>query len=120
MAKRLEKSIEGSVVTIKELASGETLTFDLEELNDEIRSRLMGHGALQKLGDAAAGKEGAEAVEAIQKVWNGLKAGEWAVKAPAGPKVSKKALQEKISQLSEKEQRAALSLLQKLGVDLQI
>jgi hypothetical protein len=71
-----------------------------------------------KLGDAAAGKEGAEAEEAIEKVFEGLKSGDWSVRAPAGPRVSIKALAENVSKLDPASQEAAKALLTSLGVKI--
>ena len=62
--------------------------------------------------------EGEEAVASIGKVWEGLTKSDWSVRAPAGEKITKSSLKEKMSGLSEKEQAVAAALLAKLGVKL--
>ena len=89
------------------------------DLPPDIQSRLGPFGLSHKLGDAAAGKEGAEIDAAIEKVAKGLMNNDWSVRAPAGPRgVSKKALIEKIEGLGEEEANEAKALLAKLGVEL--
>jgi len=117
MAKRkLEKEINGSVVTFKEVITGKTLSYDFAKLPKEIQSKFGPFGLGHKLGDSAAGRKGQEAVDAISKVWKGLMESNWSVRAPAAPKLSKKDLVDKISGMSEKEAKAAKDLLSKLGI----
>lgn len=116
--KKLTKSIQGSVITITEGVTKKSATYDLAELSDSIKFNLSMHGLSQKLGDAAAGKTGEEALKSIQIVYDGLKKGDWTVRAPAGEKITKSAITEKLGQLSEKEQAVAKSLLAKLGVKI--
>jgi hypothetical protein len=118
MAKKLEKVITGNVLQITEGTTAAVLKFDSNELSDVIKANLSMHGLSQKLGDAAAGKEGEEAVKSINTVWEGLKKGDWTVRAPAGEKVSKKSIVEAIGNLSENEQKKAKDLLAKLGLKL--
>lgn len=114
--KKLTKEIAGNLVNITEGITGKSMIFDFGTLPAEIQAKLGPFGLGHKLGDGAAGKEGAEAVEAIEKVWNGLMANDWSVRAPAGPKVNMKEIEDKIAGLSEDEQAAARALLAKLGV----
>lgn len=116
--RKLAKGIEDTIVTIKEAATDSTLMFDFNDLPEAIRTKFGPFGLGHKLGDAAAGKEGKEAVDAINKVWDGLMAGDWSVRAPAGEKVSKTSIVSKIGALSADEQEAAKALLAKLGVIL--
>ena len=116
--RKLQKGIEGNVVTIKEAATDSTLVFDFSTLPEGIQQKLGPFGLGHKLGDAAAGKESQEAVNAINKVWEGLMNNDWSVRAPAGEKVSKSSIIGKIGSLSEEEQAAAKELLAKLGVAL--
>ena len=116
--RKLQKGIEGNVVTIKEAATESELVFDFGTLPIEIQGKLGPFGLGHKLGDAAAGKEGQEAVDAINKVWEGLMNNDWSVRAPAGEKVSKSSIIGKIGALSDEEQAAAKELLAKLGVNL--
>ena len=117
MAKRkLEKEIDGKVVKIKELETGKTREYDFTKLPADIQDKFGPFGLSHKIGDAAAGKSGNVALEAMDKVWEGLMAGNWAVRAPAAPKYSKKQLLENLEKLSPKEQAVARSLLEKLKV----
>ncbi len=116
--RKLQKGIEGNVVTIKEASTESELVFDFGTLPTEIQGKLGPFGLGHKLGDAAAGKEGQEAVDAINKVWEGLMNNDWSVRAPAGEKVSKSSIIGKIGALSDEEQAAAKELLAKLGVNL--
>jgi hypothetical protein len=90
MAKKLEKKIEGSIVTLT--SDGVAKSFNFETLPADIQSKFGPFGLGHKLGDAAAGKEGVEIFAAIEKVWEGLEKGDWSVRAPAGEKVNVKTL----------------------------
>lgn len=115
--KKLAKEIEGSVVTIT-VEGGTPMQFDFASLPKDIRVKFGPFGLGHKLGDAAAGKSGAEAEEAITKVWEGLMAGDWTTRAPAAPKLTKKNIAENLGNLSEDEAAAAKALLEKLGIKL--
>lgn len=117
-AKKLAKEISGKIVTITEVVTGSVLAFDFSALPAEIQEKFGPFGLGHKLGDAAAGKEGQEAVDSINKVWDGLKAGDWNVRAPAGEKVSLKGIWDKVSILPEKDKKAALASLKAIGIDL--
>ena len=115
--KKLAKEIEGSVVTIT-VEGGTPMQFDFATLPKDIRVKFGPFGLGHKLGDAAAGKSGAEAEESITKVWEGLMAGDWTTRAPAAPKLTKKNIAENLGNLSEDEAAAAKALLEKLGIKL--
>jgi hypothetical protein len=117
--RKLTKGIEGTVVSIE--AIGGSLgnrNFDFAALPPDIQAKLGPFGLGHKLGDAAAGKTGSEAEESITKVWEGLMAGDWSVKAPATPRVSVKALLDKVSSLPAGTQQAAKELLASLGIEV--
>lgn len=116
--KKLAKEIKGTVVTITEASTNTVLNFDFAGLPQAIKDNFGPFGLSSKLGDAAAGKSGKEAVEAINKVWDGLMKGDWTVRAPAAPKLDKAALTSKLDILSDKERDAAKELLAKLGISL--
>lgn len=118
-AKKLQKKVDGNVVTINAIegAKGE-MTFDFLSLPTEIQAKLGPFGLGHKLGDAAAGKTGADAEEAITKVWEGLMANDWTTRAPAAPKVSTKTITDNLGTLSSEEQLAAIAILQKLGLKI--
>ena len=94
------------------------VAYDFSTLPEDIQAKLGPFGLSHKLGDAAAGKTGADAEESIQKVWDGLMSGDWSVRAPATPKVSVKALVDKMSALPPEAQEQARALLASLGVDI--
>jgi hypothetical protein len=114
-AKKLQKTIEGNVLTIVEGVTATTMKFDAATLPKQIQANLMPYGLSQKLGDAAAGHEGKEAVDAINKVWDGLVKGDWTTRVPAAEKVTKKGLDAKVDAMPEgKEKDAYKALLAKL------
>jgi len=119
MAKKMTKAIEGTVVKI-EVLGGEKgeMHFDTAQLPEKIQTDLKPFGAGHKLGDAAAGKKGVEAEEAINKVWEGLMAGDWTVRAPAAPKIAVKTVQENFEKFSDEDKARASQLLQSLGINL--
>lgn len=115
-AKKLSKEIIGNVVKITEVITGKVMEFDAGKLPADIQKKLMPFGLNHKLGDAAAGCAGQEAVDSIEKVFEGLMAGNWAVRAPKGESVSMNAISAGIDKLPPKEAEAARALLIKLGV----
>lgn len=115
--KKLAKEIVENIVKIQ-VGGGAEMLFDFSELPQDIQTKLGPFGLGHKLGDAAAGKEGPEAEEAINKVFTGLKGGDWSVRAPAGPRVSIKSLADKVSGLDPASQDAAKALLTSLGVKI--
>lgn len=118
--KKLEKDLtEHPLVKITALEGDKgQQVFDFTTLPEDIQSRLGPFGLGHKLGDAAAGRRGAEAEEAIAKVWDGLMAGDWSVRAPAVPKVSIKAIADNYEMLSTKEKATAQKLLKDLGMKI--
>jgi hypothetical protein len=115
-AKKLGKEIVGTVVKITEVVTGSAMDFDFAKLPKEIQEKLGPFGLNHKLGDAAAGCAGQEAVDSIKKVWDGLMAGNWAVRAAKGEQVSMNAISSGIDKLPPKEAEAARALLIKLGI----
>lgn len=115
-AKKLSKVVEGSIIIITERESGTVLKYDSAELSDVIKGNLALHGLSQKLGDAAAGRSGQDAVDAIGKVWEGLKAGNWSVRVPAAEKITKSKILERYESLPAKEKAVAEGLLKQLGI----
>ena len=115
--KKLSKIIEGTVVTIKELITEKTMQFDFSKLPAAIQTNLGPFGLGHKLGDAAAGREGQDAVDAINKVFNGLMAGDWSIRVPAAEKITKSSILEKVNAMPEgKEKTLAEGLLKKMGL----
>jgi hypothetical protein len=114
--KKLGKEIIGNVVKITEVITNTAMEFDFAKLPKEIQAKLGPFGLNHKLGDAAAGCAGQEAVDSIKKVWDGLVGGNWAVRAAKGESVSMSALNSGIDKLPPAEQAAAKALLLKLGI----
>ena len=120
--KNLSKGFEGDVLVMAEAITGTELRFDINDLPETIKANLMKHGMSQKLGDAAAGKSGQEAIDSINKVWDGLSKGDWSVRAPAAAKVDKKAVLAKFAAMDSSAKELLASnpetkdLLEKLGV----
>ena len=98
--KKLSKSFEGTVLTITEAGTGTQIVVDYNDFSDTIKLNLGLHGLSQKLGDAAAGREGQEAVDSIMKVKEGLEKGDWSVRVPAAPKVNTKLIMERFNAMS--------------------
>ena len=115
-ARKLLKTIEGTSLALEIPVLGETLTYTFDQFNDDIQQKLGMYGLSQKLGDAAAGKEGEEARDAIIKVADGLITGDWTIRAPAAPKVTKKEIASNLANMSDEEQAASRELLAKLGI----
>jgi len=117
--KLMKELTDDGVVKIEAVGGNNgVVEYDFNKLPDDIKAKLGPFGLNHKLGDSAAGKAGADAEEAISKVWDGLMAGDWSVRAPATPKVSVKALVDKMNSLPKKAQEQARALLESLGVDI--
>lgn len=117
--KKLAKGIEGTVVKITVLGGDKgEMSFDFTTLPADIQAKLVPFGLGHKLGDAAAGTSGKDAEASIQKVWDGLLAGDWSVRAPAQPKIAVSTITNNLAALSPEEQEAAKAALEKLGISL--
>lgn len=57
--------------------AGQTFTVESGKLPKDIVTQLVMHGATQKIGDAAAGKADADAMTAMQAVYESLVNGDW-------------------------------------------
>lgn len=119
--KKLTKAIEGTIVKITAIGGehGE-MSFDTAELPEDIQKSLIPFGASHKLGDAAAGRSGKEAEEAIKKVWEGLVKGDWTVRAPAAPKVSLTQVKDNLAKMSDEERAKAQELLAAMGISINV
>jgi len=114
MAKKLEKSIEGSVVKLKIVDTGEVISCDVKKLPAIIQDHLMVSGAGHKLGDAAAGKEVTEISAAINSVLKGLQDGKWTTRLPASEKITKSAIEGAMSGMSDKDKGVIEGLMAKV------
>lgn len=116
-ARRLSKSIDGTVVKITVLGGekGE-MSFDTADLPAEVQAKLIPFGLGHKLGDAAAGESGKDAEEAITKVFEGLLKGDFTVRAPAAPKVSLNDVRANLNALPEEERAKAIEMLKACGI----
>lgn len=117
--KKLSKAIEGTIVKITALGGDKgEMSFDFSDLPEKIQDALGPFGLGHKLGDAAAGRTGKEAEEAIAKVWEGLVAGDWSVRAPATPKIAISTIASNLEKLSDEEKEKAMAALAALGISL--
>lgn len=106
--KKLTKVIEGTVLTITEAITNTVIKVDFAKLPENIKANLGPYGLSQKLGDAAAGKKGQEAVDSIMKIKEGLEKGDWTVRAPAAEKINKKDIVDKFNAMAP-QQKAVLA-----------
>lgn len=115
MAKKLEKSIEGSIVKLKIIETNETITVDFKKLPQKMQDNLGPFGLGHKLGDAAAGKEANEIAPAINKIIEGLQNGDWSVRVSAGSKITKASIEEGIALMDPKDRDIARKLMDKIA-----
>lgn len=93
--------------------------YNLTDVSDEIKDQLALHGLSQKLGDSAAGKEGADAEASISETWANLVEGKFRGERAAGERMpTKKFMTASLEKLSPAEQEDAKAALAKLGVIL--
>jgi hypothetical protein len=116
--KKLGKGINGSVVTLTEGVTGTVMEFDFNALPSGIQEKFGPFGLGHKLGDAAAGKSGQDAIDAINKVYDGLMKNDWSIRAPAAPKVTKAEINANLNAMSPDEKEAAMALLARLGLKI--
>lgn len=118
--RRLTKTVdyENGVVTVQVISTGQDLICDTKLLPEDIKAKMIPFGIAHRIGDAAAGRDGAEAFDSMSKVWNGLIEGNFTIRQPRTPGITKADIQEKLSTLKGKEATAAAALLEKLGITL--
>lgn len=119
--KKLSKDLvskPGTVIITVKGGAKKSMEFDFSKLSPKIQKLFGPFGLAHKLGDAAASRSSKDAEEAIQKVWDGLLADNWSVRAPAVPKVSVTDITQNFAKLSPAEQQAAKGLLAGLGIEL--
>lgn len=75
------------------------LEFNTADLPQESREVLMSYGATTRLVNAASGKEGHEAVEAVNTAWHELLQGKWSPRKPAEQTISVSALKKAVDSL---------------------
>lgn len=114
--KKLTRKIEGNIVSFTELTTNKSVSCDFSKLPADIQAKLGPFGLNHKIGDASAGCSGQEAVDSMQKVVDGLMAGNWAVRGERGESVSINAVNSGLEKLPPKEADAARALLIKLGI----
>lgn len=107
----------GVKITVLGGEKGE-MNFPFSKLPKDIQTKLGPFGQGHKLGDAAAGRSGKDAEEAINKVWDGMMNNDWTTKAPAVPKIKVTDLLANFQKMTAKEKAAAGPLLASLGIEL--
>lgn len=121
--RRLEKKVDyaNSTVSIKVIATGQEITCNANDLPADIQAKLVPLALSHRLGDAAAGLDGQEAYDAISKVWEGLKTGNFTIRTAAAPKgVQLSDIASKLAGLTGKDAQLAAALLEKLGIKLPV
>ena len=119
-AKKLNKDVDydKGVVSFTVLSTGDELVCDTTKLPKEIQAKLVPLAVNHRIGDAAAGRDGKDALESMKKVWDGLMEGNFTIRTAAKKGVSKADIKAKLDSLSGKEATAAAALLEKLGISL--
>lgn len=104
--RKVEWTNDGSVLTIKVLATDETASFDLATIKgmvipEGIAFDAMLHGFRQKLADSIAGVKDAKGlIPTVQVVFDKIKeSGEWKTRKPASAKVDVGALFAKAAEM---------------------
>ena len=95
-----------------------TKIYDPKALPENVQTELPAFALSHKLGDAASGKSGQEAADAIDKVWEGLMKGDWKTKAPASKKIAVSDIAKSLEGMPEEEAAKAREALAKLGITL--
>lgn len=119
--RRLNKDMKSKFpILIIEVIGGNKgpMEFDYRKYPPNVQEYLPVLGLNHRLGDAAAGKAGPEAEEAILKVAEGLAKGDLTVRAPASPKISKADVRAKLEAMSPKERKAAEAMLKAMGISV--
>ena len=117
MTKDLAKYPGKLAITVLDTEIGE-MVFDPTDLPQEIQDRLPAFALNHRLGDAAAGKSGQEAVDAINKVWEGMLANNWSVRAPAAKKINVSTIMSNIDKLPADEQEKVRASLAAIGITM--
>lgn len=117
--RKLSKKVdyEKGVVEFTVLSTGDILTCDTAKLPPAVAKKLVPLAINHRIGDAAAGRDGAEALASMTKVWEALMSGDFSVRTPASG-ITKASIVEKLSNLDKKEAAEAAALLKKLGITI--
>ena len=109
---RTKKTIDINALTVSfSFADGGVRVYDLNELPEAIKDRLMLHGAAQKLGDSYAGRDDHE--DCTENVWSNLMEGNWGAERGSGLEDKLEAAQEALENyiaMSDVEKRTVASL----------
>ena len=118
--RKLEKAVDyvKGIVEVKVLSIGKSLVCDVAELPKEILQKLIPLAISHRIGDAAAGRDGDEALASMTKVWEGLKAGDFTIRKAAKKGITKEDLSERMAALSGKDATVAAEIMKKLGIEL--
>ena len=116
MAKKASKSVTDTGISIA-FESGETVTVELSQLNEDIIRKLALHGLSQKVGDSYAGAELAEAHELAGSVVERLLAGEWQQAREGGGAARVSMLVEALAAATGKTNEEALEVVKGMSED---
>lgn len=116
--KKLVRTFDGTKVVFTEGTTKTVKTYDFNALPKEIKDKLGPFGLASKVGDAAAGKAGKDAIDAMDKVWEGLMKGDWSVRVPAQEKITVSTLKDRFEAIPAGADRDAMAAgLKKLFKD---
>ena len=109
---RTKKTVDVVALTVTfSYADGGMRVYDLNELPETIKDRLMLHGAAQKLGDSYAGRDDHE--DCTEAVWSNLMEENWGAERGSGLEDKLEAAQEALDNyiaMSDDEKRTVASL----------
>jgi len=77
MAKKQKVTVVGSVLTIEYPTINKKFVSDLDKYPAEMQKEMRYHGGKQKFGDAESGGTPAEKYAMVQRIHDGLLAGQW-------------------------------------------
>ena len=117
--RKLQKAVnyETGVVTMTVISTGAKLEMDTKKLPKDVQAKLVPLAINHRVGDAAAGRDGEEALKSMAAVWDALMSGQFTVRTPAAG-LNKAKITEKLESLKGPEAAAAKALLEKLGISL--
>jgi hypothetical protein len=125
--KRVHKYVDESTGILTFQAFGDdgallpgTVDIDPNELSSDITEKVVTHGLIAKISDAAAGKAGQDILDAMQAVVDKLLAGQWTSNRGNGStvKVNKTDITARLDAMSDADKEVASALLAKMGITL--
>jgi hypothetical protein len=104
-------------VCVKEVSTGQETVYHVADLPANVQAKLATFGLGHKIVDSVSGKSGEEAINAMAKIWEQLKAGNWKAYVPKET-ISKKSIVDKLANMSPEDREAAKTQLRNLGISI--